>query len=1020
MGFHRYLSRYAVSETESLSNEGGKLGLIEPPKSDRTKVSASADASSGKLNFSVIVEGDESGEVARDWPGYTLHDVVDVFSRCYQSDNDYQYNSDKLNGTSQYSYIAVPAEQGKYVKAAGVSSSMKKIREAYGASHFLGGGEKYIAAVQKTIAFNRAIVGDNFSAVVSNIWPYTSLSMTAHNIYWLKKGNCPCLCTGIDINAYRNNILTISPQSTYGGGVPYLKIVPIDCTTPRRVTLVSPSALEPYRCTPIDGVEFVSRCVVGGGAASTNNLQSLHHKSNDYGSKTTDFADAMVDFSIYKLRQRQKQLDSSPGNHCWSNETTRTSHIKSVWFKYPSFIRLFFDDGPAWALWRKQAERKAWYLKPTIPRHALLAQFSSNGSLGSNCDDFSLPPAIFGSSGASQKISTRQLYFLSLVEADIADTIRQREYLVGKAKSLGIVDETGDIVKNHGENCVNRYIESFEWGEDSYMLPDYPWDDTAVFVESIGEEIGKVRNKWTITNKNTDLSSSMVSIYTAAQNDDRLNDNGNDITVHKRSSGKAVEPLVKADGSVKALKQLSSTSVHSNGKMEKDTGVNSKMGKETRVHSKSKMEMETRAHSNSKTEKETRFHSNCKAEKETKVHSDSKMGKDTRVHSNSRTEKETMMTRANAISRKRSLNTTDEGSKIATHASLVSNFSNPAKRRQIAMEKVTPKQVAELKKSPAEAPVSSSLPTPNMDNVSPINLYWVERYQLPCIFYDYTEQEYAENINLLPLCCTMYHYYVLVPRTQVRPLNESNVLGCTDDRTRDFACALMDFASWEQVEAEKRNSGRRARRRVQLRPRPWEDPNKRNLRNNAITQGNNSSKLYSWPDFILDLVANSKDWAAWRKLQDRAYMREKSAISSNRGSSNESKSIAASTTQITRRYVYFRALREEYLESLEADADNSPSTTEVTSKNVEEATHSKTSNSSRNSNVSTAAFREEYLNPLESELTTDSSSSSTDTAGITKEEYTQVKADSASNSSSDSCVSTPPLSSIQYIDSIDL
>ena len=40
---------------------------------------------------------------------------------------------------------------------------------------------------------------------------------------------------------------------------------------------------------------------------------------------------------------------------------------------------------------------------------------------------------------------------------------------------------------------------------------------------------------------------------------------------------------------------------------------------------------------------------------------------------------------------------------------------------------------------------------------SPLNLYWIDRSRLPCLFYDELGMEAAEVFRVLPICCSTYH-----------------------------------------------------------------------------------------------------------------------------------------------------------------------------------------------------------------------------------------------------------------------
>ena len=72
--------------------------------------------------------------------------------------------------------------------------------------------------------------------------------------------------------------------------------------------------------------------------------------------------------------------------------------------------------------------------------------------------------------------------------------------------------------------------------------------------------------------------------------------------------------------------------------------------------------------------------------------------------------------------------------------------------------------------------------------------------------------------------------------------------------------------------------------------------------------------LYAWPDFILNLISNPTEWSAWRKKLDRTIKTAGAPASS--ASSGGGDDISA---PLTRRLVYFRALRDEFLQFFEVE-----------------------------------------------------------------------------------------------------
>ena len=198
--------------------------------------------------------------------------------------------------------------------------------------------------------------------------------------------------------------------------------------------------------------------------------------------------------------------------------------------------------------------------------------------------------------------------------------------------------------------------------------------------------------------------------------------------------------------------------------------------------------------------------------------------------------------------------------------------SHSNKKRILLPHKPVPK-VEKIKAVPIPPPPPPPPPPPVID-ISPINLYWLRLNQLPCIFYDDPGKETAEKFYVLPINCETYQYYTHVTRRQVQSLNEKNVLQCTDDKTREFACALMDFAHWDIQEAAVENA--------------------------KEGSDDEDDEVYHWPDFILNLITNAKEWAVWRKQAFATY--------------------STRSTPCTLRQAYFQQLKAEYLKICETES----------------------------------------------------------------------------------------------------
>lgn len=100
---------------------------------------------------------------------------------------------------------------------------------------------------------------------------------------------------------------------------------------------------------------------------------------------------------------------------------------------------------------------------------------------------------------------------------------------------------------------------------------------------------------------------------------------------------------------------------------------------------------------------------------------------------------------------------------------------------------------------------------------------------------------------------------------------------CNDERTREFACALIDFARWDL-----RRSGK-------------------------VLEG---SEKYQWPAYIYNMISKPRDWAVWRQSAERRALRDK----------------------VPKRIAYLLTMQEEYLVTSEAE-DNDDSESENSSFN---------------------------------------------------------------------------------------
>ena len=184
---------------------------------------------------------------------------------------------------------------------------------------------------------------------------------------------------------------------------------------------------------------------------------------------------------------------------------------------------------------------------------------------------------------------------------------------------------------------------------------------------------------------------------------------------------------------------------------------------------------------------------------------------------------------------------------------------------------------------------------------SVFNMYWIPKSRLPCLYYDTPEAELEDKFQVLPVCCESYHYQCDVSFSQIEALTPEKLKECTDERTHDFAAALMGFAVWQsKLTVDGRgvhishedllSNARDAAMAVMaaLAGRSGSDL--------SVFVTEDEGQFYHWPDFILDMVSRPREWASWRKSVERG----------GRGTSGKS-----------RRDLYFEALCGEYGSSKE-------------------------------------------------------------------------------------------------------
>lgn len=176
---------------------------------------------------------------------------------------------------------------------------------------------------------------------------------------------------------------------------------------------------------------------------------------------------------------------------------------------------------------------------------------------------------------------------------------------------------------------------------------------------------------------------------------------------------------------------------------------------------------------------------------------------------------------------------------------------------------------------------------------SALNLYWIDRSQLPCIFYDDLDRESAERFVVLPVSCSTYHYPVEVLRGAVIALNQPILRRCNDERTADFGLALMHFAELhlhslqvgtgvEELNTENFNE-EEVNEKLEFYSKMLEidELTIQKLQKLPGMSQKESKKnyYYQWPEFIYHLINQPKWWGIWRKSVERKPNLERTARS---------------------------------------------------------------------------------------------------------------------------------------------
>ena len=138
------------------------------------------------------------------------------------------------------------------------------------------------------------------------------------------------------------------------------------------------------------------------------------------------------------------------------------------------------------------------------------------------------------------------------------------------------------------------------------------------------------------------------------------------------------------------------------------------------------------------------------------------------------------------------------------------------------------------------------------DSLHPLSMYWLPRMSLPAICIAHERKLSADGglntwkLTLKPICCTTYHYITDVDKSLCEPLNEGLLRQCHDERTVDFAHALIDFAKKYQQE--------------------WSDE----VRHLSEDVDYSEDSVFIWPGYITDLMEEYRKWSVWRKKAERS------------------------------------------------------------------------------------------------------------------------------------------------------
>lgn len=197
------------------------------------------------------------------------------------------------------------------------------------------------------------------------------------------------------------------------------------------------------------------------------------------------------------------------------------------------------------------------------------------------------------------------------------------------------------------------------------------------------------------------------------------------------------------------------------------------------------------------------------------------------------------------------------------------NDSDDNNEKKKPREKKDPDDKEKKRKIEIYAP-----PEPPKKNFSPFNLYWIQRSELPCIYLDIPENRDGERFKVLPVCCGTYHYPVRVTFGDVEPLTITCLKRCREERTHDFALALMGFAAWDltqKMQQHDENGVNGDGYDVYLKA----EQKAIHIMHEDMNTHSSEVPFYEWPEFIPRMINNPREWQSWRKRVERGAQQNK-------------------------------------------------------------------------------------------------------------------------------------------------